>query len=72
MLEHYFISKSGTYTTEEQKRAVAVGAALEIARSSAAATTQRSSSDKVQDDLQYAANAIALLADAIQAAIEKK
>lgn len=71
MLENYFINKAGTYTTEEEKRAVAVGAALEIARSSAAATTQRTSSDKVQDDLRRAADEIALLADAIQAAIEK-
>ena len=69
MLENYFVNKSGTYTSDEQKRAVAVSAALEIARSSAASTTQRSHSDKVQDDLQYAAKNIAALADAIQDAM---
>ncbi|POW57030.1 hypothetical protein C3408_12025 [Candidatus Pantoea alvi] len=72
MLENYFFSKSGFETDESQKRERAVSAALEIARASAAATTQRARGDKVEDDLKFAAQGIAALADAIQNALEPK
>ncbi len=72
MLENYFFTKGGYDTTENQKREVAVAAALEIARASAGATSQRSASDKVEDDLKYTASSIALLADAIQEALSKQ
>ncbi|WP_243405583.1 hypothetical protein [Pectobacterium versatile] len=72
VLENYFFTKGGFDTSDDQKRAVAVAAALEIARASAAATSQRAHSDKVRDDLDYAASSIAKLADAIQDALRAK
>lgn len=54
-----------------QRRVAAVAAALEIAKASAAASSQRSHSDKVEDDLKHAAANIELLANAILSIIEK-
>jgi hypothetical protein len=71
MLENY-PARRDTQVTKAQARVLVVAAALEIAKASAAATTQRSSSDKVEDDLRYAAKGIMELADAIQAAIDKE
>jgi len=70
MLEGYFPTHAGSGTTIEQKqRLLAIQAALEIAKASAGATTSRSASDIISDDLKYAAQSIAVLADAIQAAL---
>lgn len=71
MLQNYFFDNNGLKQPDEVKREKAVAAALEIARASAGATTQRSASDKVDDDLKYAARSVAVLADAIEAALLK-
>lgn len=71
MLENY-PAKQESQVSISQARVLAVAAALEIAKASASAPTQRTASDKVGDDLKYAANGIMELADAIQAAIEKQ
>ncbi|WAH52069.1 hypothetical protein LMA04_18575 [Pseudescherichia vulneris] len=71
MLENYFYTTQGFDTNDKQKREVAVAAALELARSSAASTTQRAHPNKVAEDLKYASENIELLADAIEQALKK-
>lgn len=69
MLEKYLVL-GGFNTTPEQKRVIAVNAALEIAKASVG-NWNASAYSKVDDDLQHVAKEISNLADAIQAAIEK-
>ncbi|HCJ7431307.1 hypothetical protein [Citrobacter werkmanii] len=71
MLEKYY-AYNGEYSEKEWKRLVAVQAALEVAKASAVAPTACVRSDKVENDLEYAAKKIAVLADAIQSALEKE
>lgn len=66
MLENYTIRSDA-----ERDRISALQAALEIAKASVAATTNREHSDKVADDLKYVAKEISALTDAIQAAAAK-
>lgn len=71
MLENYF--KHGVaHTTDEQKRLLAVQAALEIAKASVGADSQHPRSDRVEDSLKGVEKQIGSLADAIQGAIENK
>lgn len=56
---------------ETQKKVLAMAAALEIAKASAAASTHKTHSDKVADDLKYAAQHIEDLADTILNYINK-
>lgn len=69
MLDNFPL-RNGSDELKLQRRVLAVAAALEIAKVSASASG-RTHSDKVSDDLQYAALHIEKLADAILAAIEK-
>ena len=69
MLENYF-GNTG-FTREQKQRLLAVQAALEIAKASAGASSASGHSDKVNDDLKYTAQQIELLANAIQAALNK-
>lgn len=70
MLEGYFgLPKDGT-NTEQWKRYLAVQAALEIAKASAAATSQYDGYAKVQNDMRYLTDNISKLADAIQYALD--
>lgn len=70
MLEQYFGPDIKASSSQKQ-RLLAVQAALEIAKASAAAPTAKIHSDKVADDLKYAAAEIEKLADAIQSALSK-
>ncbi|HBU6104892.1 hypothetical protein ACSJL2_003794 [Serratia sarumanii] len=70
MLEQYF-GPDLRSTPSQKQRLLAVQAALEIAKASAAAPTAKTHSDKVADDLKYAAAEIEKLADAIQSALNK-
>lgn len=72
MIEKYF-SYDGVGPTDEQwKRLIAVQAALEIAKESAGAPTAYDRSNKVENDLDFAAKNIEALADAIQTALDKE
>ncbi|MBW4220665.1 hypothetical protein JW314_11925 [Enterobacter roggenkampii] len=71
MLEKYY-AYNGEYTEKQWKRLIAVQAALEVAKESARATTAFSRSDKVENDLDFAAKKIEALADAIQSALEQE
>lgn len=71
MLDNYYFS-SGSQTTKEKKRLIAVQAALEIAKAAVSATTANERSDSVEDALKYTASQLGPLADAIQAALETK
>lgn len=68
MLEGYFTPSDGI---QKKQRLLAVQAALEIAKASAGSTSANARSDKVEDDLDYVAQKVYLLADAIQAALDK-
>lgn len=70
MLEKYF-GPELVATPSQNQRLLAVQAALEIAKASAAATTAKEHPNKVAHDLQYAAAEIEVLADAIQSALSK-
>ncbi|WP_144815126.1 hypothetical protein [Enterobacter sp. DE0047] len=70
MIDKYLVF-GGLKSTPEQKRLVAVEAALEIAKASVGSTGAGTNS-KVAADLKAVANEISGLADAIQAALEKK
>ncbi|WP_027712416.1 hypothetical protein [Dickeya chrysanthemi] len=71
MLENYF--EDGSIQTDERtQRLLAVQAALEIAKVSAAASSANVRTDKVEYDLKYAAQEISNLADAIQKALSAK
>lgn len=67
MLQGYFKSIDGRVSDEQHKRIIAMNAALEIAKASAAAQTACIRSDKVEKDLKYAAQEVATLAKVIQA-----
>lgn len=68
MLENYY--ENGLIsTTEQEKRLIAVQAALEIAKASVAASSVHPRSDRVEDSLTGVADKIGSLADAIQAAL---
>jgi len=69
MLENFPL-RNNTDELKLHRRVLAVAAALEIAKVSASASG-RAHSDKVADDLRYAAQHIENLADAILTAIEK-
>ncbi|CAH3773908.1 hypothetical protein GQR15_17895 [Escherichia coli] len=71
MLEKYY-AYTGVITESQWKRLIAVQAALEVAKESARATTAFVRSDKVENDLDYAAKKIEILADAIQSALDKE
>lgn len=68
MLEGYYVPSDGA---DRKQRLLAVQAALEIAKASAGASSANPHADKVSDDLEYAANKIERLADAIQQALSK-
>ncbi|MDQ2127985.1 hypothetical protein R4I72_05920 [Leclercia adecarboxylata] len=72
MLQGYYNSTDGRVSDENHKRIVAMNAALEIAKASAAAQTACVRSDKVENDLKYAAQEIATLASAIQSFMDAK
>lgn len=67
MLQGYFKSTDGSVSDEQHKKIIAMNAALEVAKASAAAQTACARSDKVENDLKYAAQEVATLAEAIQA-----
>lgn len=73
MLENYFDKSSKTEQEAIQKnqRLLAVQAALEIAKASAGASGANARTDKVEEDLKFAAEKIGPLADAIQQALAK-
>jgi len=73
MIGRYFLSGvAAQATTDEQhKRLVALQAALEIAKASASAPGANGRSDKVEEDLKYAAKEIHTLADSIRAYLDK-
>lgn len=58
-------------STEEVNRIAAVAAALEIIKASVSAPCAYVGRDKLDKDAKYAADHVAALADAIQAAIKK-
>lgn len=74
MLEGYFDldALKGEELSKAKKRLLAVNAAAEIARSSVAASSQHSRSDRVEDSLAGVEKQIKSLADAIQDALEAK
>ncbi|MEP9191470.1 hypothetical protein ABKT21_04520 [Enterobacter asburiae] len=72
MLQSYYKSTDGRVSDEHHKRIVAMNAALEIAKASAAAQTACVRSDKVENDLKYAAQEISTLAAAIQSFMDAK
>ncbi len=67
LLDDYYSKPS----VKERRRLAAVQAALEIARASVSATTETDSVEKTANDLRQVAETIGILADAIQAALEK-
>ncbi|HEM7577665.1 hypothetical protein QP585_14560 [Serratia ureilytica] len=67
MLKGYFKSDDARVSDEQNKKIIAMSAALEIAKASAAAQTANSRTDKVENDLKYAAQEIETLAKAIRA-----
>lgn len=67
MLDSYFGSTTSS-TKEQRKRLLAVQAALEIAKASAAAGSN-TRTDKVEQDLKYTSKGVSELADAIQDAL---
>ncbi|MDO2449610.1 hypothetical protein [Enterobacter vonholyi] len=72
MLQGYYNSTDGRVSDEYHKRILAMNAALEIAKASAAASTALPRGDKVECDLQNAAKEIANLATAIQSFMDAK
>lgn len=66
MLEKYTV-----HSPEERDRVLAVMAALDIIKASVSAPCAYAGSDKLEYDAKYAADHVAALADAIQAAINK-
>lgn len=72
MLQGYYNSTDGRVSDENHKRILAMNAALEIAKASAAAQTACVRSDKVENDLKYAAQEIATLASAIQSFMDAR
>lgn len=66
MLEKYSVM-----STQEADRVFAVAAALEIIKASVSAPCAYVGRDKLDKDAKYAADHVAALADAIQAAIRK-
>lgn len=72
MLQGYYNSTDGRVSDEEHKKIVAMNTALEIAKASAAAATGSARTDKVENDLKYAAQEIATLANAIQSFMDSK
>lgn len=60
MLEKYY-AYTGVITESQWKRLIAVQAALEVAKESARATTAFVRSDKVENDLDYAAKKLKFL-----------
>lgn len=69
MVHDYFALPPTGITQEQHKRAIAVAAALSVAKESVSASTAATGS-KTSWDLQAVANEIANLADAIQDALE--
>lgn len=57
-------------TTEQEKRLIAVQAALEIAKASVSANTADSNNSKTLWDMKHVAQEINALADSIQAALK--
>lgn len=70
MLENFPLN-SGSNEVDTYKRVLAMAAALEIAKASAGASTDKTSSEKVAKDLQSASNNIEELADKILNYIKK-
>lgn len=70
MLEKYYALGTGM-SDSQWKRLIAVQAALEVAKESARASTSYVHGDKMENDLAYAAKYIEVLADSIQAALDK-
>ena len=71
MLENYYY-QSGSQTTPEKKRLIAVQAALEIIKTSASASTADSNNSKLRWDIEYATASLDTLADAIQESLKVK
>ena len=69
MVDDYFAIPPAGMTQEQNKRSVAVAAALSVAKESVSASTSATGS-KTAWDLQAVANEVANLADAIQDALE--
>ncbi|MER5232707.1 hypothetical protein KDV93_22415 [Serratia ureilytica] len=59
-------------TVEEKNRVAVVAAALEILKASAASSSAHTGRDKLEKDAKWAAENIGHLADAIEAAINKR
>ncbi|MFS7192748.1 MULTISPECIES: hypothetical protein [Serratia] len=72
MLQSYFKSTDNRVTDEQHKKIVAMNAALEVLKASASAQTAWAGSDKVQHDLQHAAQEVASLANAIRTYMDAK
>ena len=70
MLENFPLN-ARTSELETQQRVLAMAAALEIAKASAASSTHKTHSDKVADDLKYATQHVEALADKILNYINK-
>ncbi|WP_447880072.1 hypothetical protein [Serratia fonticola] len=65
------LEKHSARTPEENDRIAVVAAALEIIKASASAPSAYVGRDKLDKDAKFAADHVATLADAIQAAIKK-
>ncbi|WP_339026113.1 hypothetical protein [Leclercia pneumoniae] len=71
MLQGYYNSTDGRVSDEEHKRIVAINAALEIAKASAAASNSYVGLNKVEYDLKSASAEVANLAKAIRAFMDE-
>ncbi|MCS4388885.1 hypothetical protein [Klebsiella quasipneumoniae] len=70
MLDGYFGIPDPGVSTENHQRLLAVKAALEVVKASAASAAGDSSNGKMYQDLDFATSKIAELADAIQDALD--
>lgn len=69
MLEGYY-GEAFHATDSKEKRLIAVQAALEIIKTSAASTTSYTGFQKIDHDSKQIVDAVGRIADAIQAALE--
>ncbi|MDU6686668.1 MAG: hypothetical protein E6470_24075 [Enterobacteriaceae bacterium] len=73
MLEKYYPSGLGTQpaTDDQQKRIIAVQAALELVKASLSSSGGQATSAKTEQEIKAVINLISPLADAIQEAVNK-
>ena len=69
MIKNYFTNTAGDPTSDEDKREMAVAAALEIAKASVS-SADAGTSCKTDDEMRYVSEHLSALADAIQNALK--